>query len=51
MITHSVRSLYVVCKCYVRTKVVCSIWYFAKLISVSTYIDVFSWDLDTVILG
>ena len=26
-------------------------WYFAKLITVSTYIDVLSWDLDTMILG
>ena len=25
-------------------------WYFAKLITVSTYIDVLSWDLDTMIL-
>ena len=42
VITHSVRSMYVVC----------SMWYFfAKLITVSTYIDVFPWDLDTMILG
>ena len=39
MITHSVRSMYVVCVC---------LWYFAKLITVSTYIDVMSWDLDTI---
>ena len=26
-------------------------WYFAKLITVSTNIDVLSWDLDTMILG
>ena len=40
--------LYVVCVCmYVY---VC-MWYFAKLITVSTYIDVLSWDLDTMILG
>ena len=42
VITHSVRSMYVVCVC---------MWYFAKLITVSTYIDVLSWDLDTMILG
>ena len=43
VITHSVRnvrSMYVVCSMY-----------FAKLITVSTYIDVLSWDLDTMILG
>ena len=44
VITHSVCStvqcMYVVC-----------MWYFAKLITVSTYIDVFPWDLDTIILG
>ena len=34
--------MYVVCVC---------MWYFAKLITVSTYIDVLSWDLDTMILG
>ena len=39
VITHSVRSMYVVC----------SIWYFAKLITASTYIDVFPWDLDTML--
>ena len=43
LITHSVRSMYVV--------YVCILWYFAKLITVSTYIDVLSWDLDTMILG
>ena len=42
VITHSVRSMYYVCVC---------MWYFAKLITVSTYIDVLSWDLDTMILG
>ena len=45
VITHSVRSMYVCmwgCVC---------MWYFAKLITVSTYIDVLSWDLDTMILG
>ena len=26
-------------------------WYFAKLVTVSTFIDVFPWDLDTMILG
>ena len=35
----------------VRMYVVCRMWYFAKLITVSTYIDVFLWDLDTMILG
>ena len=44
VITHSV-CMYVVCM-YVY---VC-MWYFAKLITVSTYIDVLSWDLDTMIL-
>ena len=50
MITDSVRSMcmYVIC-------VVCSMCMyvvnFAKLITVSTYIDVFPWDLDTMILG
>ena len=34
--------MYGVCVC---------MWYFAKLITVSTYIDVLSWDLDTMILG
>ena len=45
VITDSVRSMYVyVCMCmYVVI--------FAKLITVSTYIDVFPWDLDTMILG
>ena len=45
MITDSVCSMYVyVCVCmYVVI--------FAKLITVSAYIDVFPWDLDTVILG
>ena len=47
VITHSVRSMYVVCSMYVC---VC-MWYFTKLITVSTYIDVLSWDLDTMILG
>ena len=44
VITHSVCSMcmYVVYVC---------MWYFAKLITVSTYIDVLSWDLDTMILG
>ena len=43
VITHSVRSMCMyVCVC---------MWYFAKLITVSTYIDVLSWDLDTMILG
>ena len=41
VITHSVCSMYV-CVC---------MWYFAKLITVSTYIDVLSWDLETMILG
>ena len=55
MIAHSVHSMcmYVVC-------VVCGVFlfcfvlfvlFFAKLITVSTYIDVFPWDLDTMILG
>ena len=39
VITHSVCSMYV-CVCGI----------FAKLITVSTYIDVFPWDLDTMIL-
>ena len=26
-------------------------WYFAKLVIIFTYIDVFPWDLDTMILG
>ena len=44
VITDSVRSMYeYVCIC------MCII--FAKLITVSTYIDVFPWDLDTMILG
>ena len=43
VITHSVRSMCMyVCVC---------MWFFAKLITVSTYIDVLSWDLDTMILG
>ena len=42
VITHSVRSMY-------RMYVVW-MWYFAKLITVSTYIDGFPWDLDTMIL-
>ena len=29
----------------------CSMWYFANMITVSTYIDVFQWDLDTIIIG
>ena len=41
VITHSVRSMYV-CSMYVV---------FANLINVSPYIDVFPWDLDTMILG
>ena len=45
VITHSVRSMYVVCSMYL------CMWYFAKLITVSTYIDELSWDLDTMILG
>ena len=46
VITHSVRSMYCL---YVY--VVCML-YFAKLIAVSTYIDVLvPWDLDTMILG
>ena len=53
VITHSVRSMYVVrvCVCmYVRMYVyVCGI--FATLITVSTYIDVFPRDLETMILG
>ena len=50
LITHSVRSMYV-CM-YVCMYYVC-MWYFTKLITVyiSTYIDVFPWDLDTMILG
>ena len=47
VITHSVRSMYA----HVCMDVVCRMWYFAKLITVSTYIDVFPWDLDTMILG
>ena len=47
VITHSVCSMYV-CSMYV---VCVCMWYFAKLITVSTYIDVLSWDLDTMILG
>ena len=45
VITDSVRSMYVyVCMCmYVVS--------FAKLITISTYIDLFPWDLDTMILG
>ena len=43
VITHSVRSMYVVCS-------MC-MWYFAKLITVSMYIDVLSWDLDQWSLG
>ena len=39
MITHSVRSMYVVCG------------NFSKLITVSTYIDVFKWNLDTMVPG
>ena len=35
--------LFVVC--------ICSMCNFAKLITVSTYIDVFPWALDTIILG
>ena len=46
VITYSVRSMYVVCSMHV----VCGI-FFEKLITVSAYIDVFPWDLDTVILG
>ena len=47
VITLSVRSMYVVCM-----YVVCvCMWLFAKFITVSTYIDVLSWDLDTMILG
>ena len=48
LITHSVHST--VCMYVVCMYVVC-MWYFAKLITVSTYIDVFPWDLDTIILG
>ena len=40
VITHSVGSMYVECSLYV-----CSTWYFAKFIIVSTYNDVFPWDL------
>ena len=50
-----VCSMFVVCSMYVvivcRVVCTCSMWYLAKLITVSTYLDVFSWDLDTVILG
>ena len=51
MITDSVRSMYVcvrvcMCICMCMYVVIC-----AKLITVSTYIDVFPWDLDTMILG
>ena len=52
MITHSVRS-YV---CVSRGGYVCVyvvghyVVNFAKLIAVSKYIDVFPWDLDTMIL-
>ena len=48
VITHSVRSMSV---CMSRVYEVCSMWYFAKLITVSTYIDVFPWDLGTMNLG
>ena len=54
MITHSVCSMcmYVVVVCRPSMYVVCvCMWYFAKLITLSTYIDVLSWDLDTMILG
>ena len=47
VVTHSVCSMYVVCTWYV-----CGMWYFfAKLTTLSTYIDVFPWDLDTMIHG
>ena len=42
VITHSICSMY-------HMYVVC-MWYFAKLITISTYIDVFPWDSDTMIL-
>ena len=49
VIIHSVRSM---CMWYVVCMYVCSMWYFfAKLITVSTNIDVFPRDLDTMILG
>ena len=41
MITHCVCSMYVVCGNLGKS--------FAKLITVSTYFDVFPWDLDTMI--
>ena len=37
--------------CVILCMYVVFMWYFAKLITVSTYIDVFPWDLDTMILG
>ena len=46
MITHSVRSMY---QLYVVCMGIC-MWYFAKLITLSTCIAVFPWDLDTMIL-
>ena len=42
--------LYVVCM-YVYVGMCMYVVIFAKLITVSTYIDVFPWDLDTMILG
>ena len=50
VITHSVCSMYVV---RTNTYVVCGNLgsSFTKLITVSTYIDIFPWDLDTMILG
>ena len=43
VITHSERDMYVVCCINFGLS-------FAKLIIVSTYIDLFPWDLDTTIL-
>ena len=40
-----------VCTQYVCSMYVVGMWYFAQLITVFTYIDVFPWDLDTIILG
>ena len=48
VITDSVRSMYVYVVCVGGCMYVVI---FAKLITVSTYIDVFPWDLDTMILG
>ena len=44
VITHSVCSMCVYVCMYVCMYVCVCMWYFAKLITVSTYIDVLSWD-------